>query len=99
MYSLNLFWFRLRLISLLLLLSLKILVNSRLTTMGNQSSHLTMGNHSSQASKSLYNEILSQFSDEEKTILLQAFGEFSSDNIDEQSHGKHREAGVTALSI
>ena len=58
-----------------------------------------MGNHASKSSKALYHEILSQFSEEEKAALLQEFGEFASDNIDEQSHGKHREAGVTALSI
>jgi hypothetical protein len=61
-----------------------------------------MGNHSSKASKAHFHEILSQFSEEEKTILLKEFEEFSSDKTDlhnEKKHEKSHETGVTVLSI
>jgi hypothetical protein len=60
-----------------------------------------MGNHTSKASKTLFHDILSQFSEEEKDILLKEFDEFASDNDlhNERKHEKHHGAGVTALSI
>ncbi|GET02362.1 TLD domain-containing protein 1 [Rhizophagus clarus] len=59
-----------------------------------------MGNHTSKTSKALLHDILSQFSEEEKAVLLKEFEEFASDNDlqNERKHEKHG-TGVTALSI
>lgn len=60
-----------------------------------------MGNHTSKASKTLFHDILSQFSEEERATLLKEFEEFTSDNDlhDERKHGKQHGIGVTDLSI
>lgn len=59
-----------------------------------------MGNHASKASKTLFHDILSQFSEEEKAILMKEFEEFTSDNdLHNERNGKQHGIRVTALSI
>ncbi|CAG8536202.1 5414_t:CDS:2 [Diversispora eburnea] len=55
-----------------------------------------MGNHPSKTYEAQYSEILSHFSEDEKTALLQNFNEFSELSLGSQ---KHEKPEVTPLSI